>query len=221
MVDLTTKVGDLVFKNPVTVASGTFGVKDEYAPYFDYSLLGGVITKTVTVKPRIGNPMPRICETASGMLNAIGLQNKGVDAFFKEVIPYFKGVKTNLIVNVAGKSAEEFVDAAKPFAEEPTVKALELNLSCPNVSGGLDFSKSVLEAQKVIRAVRSITKKPLFAKLTPEAENFLKMAAQKYDFSARSYMRLIKVARTIADLSAQDAILPVHMAEALQYKQLT
>lgn len=176
MVDLTTKIGDLIFKNPVTVASGTFGVKNEYAPYFDCALLGGVITKTVTVKPREGNPMPRICETASGMLNAIGLQNKGVDAFLKEVIPYFRGIHTNLIVNVAGKSAEEFVEAAKPFADEPTVKALELNLSCPNVSGGLDFGKSASEAKKVIQAVRAITKKPLFAKLTPESENVVAIA---------------------------------------------
>jgi len=176
VVDLKTKISDLVFKNPVTVASGTFGVKDEYAPYFDYALLGGVITKTVTVKPRTGNSMPRICETSSGMLNAIGLQNKGVEAFLKEVIPYFKSIDTHLIVNVAGKSAEEFVEAALPFVKEPTVKALELNLSCPNVSGGLDFSKLPAEAKKVVRAVRAITAKPIFAKLTPEADNVVAIA---------------------------------------------
>ncbi|MBI4431248.1 MAG: dihydroorotate dehydrogenase [Candidatus Omnitrophica bacterium] len=176
MVELTTKIGDLVFKNPVTVASGTFGVKDEFAPYFDYALMGGVITKTVTTKPREGNAMPRICETSAGMLNAIGLQNKGVEAFLKDVIPYFRSIDTHLIVNVAGKSAEEFAEAARPFSGEATVKALELNLSCPNVSGGLDFSKNALEAKKVIRAVRAVTTKLLFAKLTPEAENVVSIA---------------------------------------------
>lgn len=176
MVNLKTVIGNLTFKNPVTVASGTFGVKDEYAAYFDYSRLGGVITKTVTLKPREGNPMPRICETSSGMLNAIGLQNKGVEAFLKDVIPYFKEIDTHLIVNVAGKSAEEFAETARAFDDQSTVKALELNLSCPNVSGGLDFSKNPREARKVVEAVKKVTSKPLFAKLTPEAEDVVGVA---------------------------------------------
>src|SRR6185436_8353648 len=106
--DLTTKIKDLTFRNPITVASGTFGVKDEYKPYVDYEKLGAVITKTITVRPRAGNPMPRICETAGGMLNAIGLQNKGLQDFLQNKIPYFAKIKTPLIVNIAGETLEDF-----------------------------------------------------------------------------------------------------------------
>src|SRR3989338_9995717 len=107
-INLTIKIGNLTFKNPVTVASGTFGSKDEYAKYVDYSKLGAIVTKTVTRKPRKGNPMPRIWETPSGTLNAIGLQNKGIDDFVQNKIPYFAALKTHLIVNIAGESVDDF-----------------------------------------------------------------------------------------------------------------
>src|SRR3990167_4071164 len=130
--DLTTKIANLTFKNPVAVASGTFGSKDEYARYLDYGKLGAIVTKTVTLKPRKGNRMPRIFETPSGMLNAIGLQNKGIDDFIENKIPYFRKIKTHLIVNIAGESIEDFVYLAKKLDAQIGVSALELNISCPN-----------------------------------------------------------------------------------------
>src|SRR3989344_711366 len=116
--NLTTKIGNLTFKNPVTVASGTFGSKDEYAGYLNYDKLGAIVTKTVTPKPRKGNQMPRIFETPSGMLNSIGLQNKGIDDFIENKIPYFQKIKTHLIVNIAGESIAEFVSLAKKLDPE-------------------------------------------------------------------------------------------------------
>ena len=175
-IDLTTKIGKLVFKNPVTVASGTFGSKDEYAKYVDYAKLGAIVTKTVTRKLRKGNPMPRIFETPSGMLNAIGLQNKGIDDFIENKIPYFKKVKTHLIVNIAGESVEDFVYLAKKLDSEKSVSALELNISCPNVKKGLEFCAKPELAYEVVKAVKEATQHPIFTKLSPEAHDFLGVA---------------------------------------------
>ena len=175
-IDLKTKIAGLTFKNPVTVASGTFGSKDEYAKFFSYEKLGAVITKTVTRKPRAGNPMPRIWETPSGMLNAIGLQNKGIDDFIQNKIPYFQKIKTHLIVNIAGESVDDFVYLAKRLDSEKSVSALELNLSCPNVEKGLEFCSKPELAFELVKAVKSETKLPLFSKISPEAHDFLKVA---------------------------------------------
>ena len=155
--NLTTKIGSLTFKNPVTVASGTFGSKDEYARYLDYAKLGAIVTKTVTRNPRKGNPMPRIFETPSGMLNAIGLQNKGIDDFIEHKIPYFKKIKTHLIVNIAGESIEDFVMLAKKLDHEDGVSALELNISCPNVKKGLEFCAKPDLTYDVVKAVKDAT----------------------------------------------------------------
>ncbi len=174
--DLTTKIGALVFKNPVTVASGTFGSKDEYAQYLNYAQLGAIVTKTVTIKPRKGNKMPRIYETPSGMLNAIGLQNKGIDDFIENKIPYFRKIKTHLIVNIAGESIEDFVTLAKKLDAQKGVSAIELNISCPNVKKGLEFCAKPELAYEVVKAVKDATKLPLFTKLSPEAHDFLGVA---------------------------------------------
>lgn len=175
-IDLTTKIGKLTFRNPVTVASGTFGSKDEYAKFFSYDKLGAVITKTVTRQPRVGNPMPRIWETPSGMLNAIGLQNKGIDDFIENKIPYFKKVKTNLIVNIAGESVEDFVYLAKKLDSQKGIAALELNLSCPNVEKGLEFCSKPSLASELVKAVKNTTRLPIFSKISPEAHDFLGVA---------------------------------------------
>ncbi len=173
-INLTTQIAGITFKNPVTVASGTFGSKDEYAKFFPYEKLGAVITKTVTRKPRAGNPMPRIWETASGMLNAIGLQNKGIDDFIQNKIPYFKKIKTHLIVNIAGEDIDDFVYLAKCLERVGGgVSALELNLSCPNVAKGLEFCSKPSMAAELVRAVKAETKIPIFSKLSPEAHDFL------------------------------------------------
>src|SRR3990167_5449331 len=175
-IDLTTEISGIQFKNPVTVASGTFGSKDEYAKYVDYAKLGAIVTKTVTPKERRGNPMPRIWETPSGMLNAIGLQNKGIDDFIRNKIPYFRNIKTHLIVNIAAESIEDFVDLAKKLDREKGVAALELNISCPNVKKGLEFCAKPELTFEVVKAVRETTKLPFFTKLSPEAHDFLGVA---------------------------------------------
>lgn len=168
--DLTTHINDLAFKNPITVASGTFGTKDEYAQFVDYNKLGAIITKTITVKPRVGNAMPRIYETASGMLNAIGLQNKGLEDFIENKIPYFSKIKTPLIVNIAGEAPDDFKTLTKALdREKKVVKALELNLSCPNVeAGGAGHMKKRERIIDVIKTVRDHTDLTIFAKLSPE-----------------------------------------------------
>ena len=169
-IDLTTRIKSLTLKNPVTVASGTFGTTDEYYGYVDPKKLGAIITKTITVKPRAGNPMPRICETSSGMLNAIGLQNKGLEDFLEHKIPYFKKLGVPLIVSIAGETTEEFAALAKAFeAHRGVVSALEINLSCPNVeAGGVNFMKKQERILEAVKAVRDGTGLLTFAKLSPE-----------------------------------------------------
>ena len=174
--NLTTEIAGIRFQNPVTVASGTFGSKDEYARYVDYGKLGAIVTKTVTPKPRKGNPMPRIFETPSGMLNAIGLQNKGMDDFIENKIPYFQKIKTHLIVNIAGESIEDFVGLAKKLDAQIGVSALELNISCPNVKKGLEFCAKPELTYEVVKAVKEATHLPIFTKLSPEARDFLGIA---------------------------------------------
>jgi dihydroorotate dehydrogenase (NAD+) catalytic subunit len=179
-VDLTTRIKDLTLKNPITVASGTFGTTDEYAGYVDPRKLGAIITKTITVKARAGNPMPRICETSAGMLNAIGLQNKGLEDFIEHKIPYFKKLGVPLIVSFAGESAEEFGRLAKAFdGLRGVVKALEVNLSCPNVeTGGVNFMKKQERILDAVKAVCDQTGLPVFAKISPELGDVLEIAGK-------------------------------------------
>ncbi len=168
--DLTTQIKQLKFRNPITVASGTFGVKDEYKSFVDYEKLGAIITKTITVRPRAGNPMPRICETAGGMLNAIGLQNKGLDEFIEHKIPYFAKVKTPLIVNIAGEKGGDFEQLTRALDKhKKVVRALEVNLSCPNVEhGGTTAMKKRSLMIDAVKAVKDNTDLLIFAKLSPE-----------------------------------------------------
>lgn len=180
-VDLSVQIKGLAFKNPVTVASGTFGTKDEYASCVDYAKLGAIITKTITVKPRRGNPMPRICETPSGMLNAIGLQNKGLDEFLENKIPFFaKLKKTPLIVNIAGESLDDFKILAKALhRERSVVKAIEINLSCPNVeAGGVSFNRKRERMLEIVKTVRAETPMPIIAKLSPELGDVIEIAGE-------------------------------------------
>jgi dihydroorotate dehydrogenase (NAD+) catalytic subunit len=179
-IDLTTRIKNLTLKNPFTVASGTFGTTDEYLGYVDPKKLGAIITKTITVKPRAGNPMPRICETSAGMLNAIGLQNKGLEDFARHKIPYFKKLGVPLIVSIAGETTEEFAKLAKTFdGMKDVVKALEVNLSCPNVEaagvGGMKKQERILDA---VKAVRDQTSLVAFAKISPELGDVLEIAGK-------------------------------------------
>ena len=179
-VDLTTRIKTLTLKNPVTVASGTFGTTDEYAGYVDPKKLGAIITKTITVKPRAGNPMPRICETSAGMLNAIGLQNKGLEDFLEHKIPYFKKLGVPLIVSIAGETTEEFSELAQAFdRHRDVVSALEINLSCPNVeAAGVGGMKKLDRILAVVKAVCEGTTLLTFAKLSPELGDVLAIAGE-------------------------------------------
>src|SRR3954452_23217389 len=140
MVDLSVTLGRLRLANPILVASGTFGYAREMAGFVDFARLGGIVPKTVTRQPRAGNPPPRTVETASGMLNAIGLDNDGIEHFIRHHLPYLRTLPTAVVANIAGKTEQEFIDMAGMLAGQEGLAGLELNLSCPNVSGGIDFA---------------------------------------------------------------------------------
>src|SRR5438270_10602216 len=167
MPDLTVTLGRLTLRNPVLVASGTFGYAREMAGLVDFARLGGIIPKTVTALPRIGNPPPRTVETPCGLLNAIGLDNDGVDHFIDHHLPYLRTLPTSVIANIAGKTADEFIDMAAQVGRETGLAGLELNLSCPNVAGGVDFATDAAVTYQVVRGVRDVCPLPLIAKLTP------------------------------------------------------
>ncbi len=185
-VDLSTSIGKLKLKNPVLVASGTFGHAKEFEKFFDLKRLGAIVTKTITIKPRLGNPAPRIVETPSGMLNAIGLQNPGVDAFVEEKLPYFKKLGIPVIVSAMGYSANELVSVIQKLEKADGIDGYELNLSCPNVP----YSSTKTEAltmvkmfahddkmiEEVVSAVRQVTDRTLIAKLGPDVSDIGKMA---------------------------------------------
>ncbi len=177
---LAVRLGPLVLRNPILTASGTFGYVREMAGIVDLSRLGGVVPKTITLQPRIGNPPPRIVETPSGMLNSIGLDNDGLDHFLKVHLPFLRTVPTQVIVNIAGKTAEEFALMAERLAEANAlaggIAGLELNLSCPNVAGGVDFAVDSSLTEAVVNRVRKVWPGPLLAKLTPNVHSILPAA---------------------------------------------
>ena len=174
--DLSVRIGPLVLKNPVLVASGTFGYGDEYAPLLDPSGLGGIVVKSLTLRPRDGAPPPRLAETPAGMLNAIGLQNIGVERFISEKLPFLRGYDTRVVVSVAGETTEEYGELAGRL-DLDGVDALEVNISCPNVEkGGMLFGSDPDSAYEVVSAVRRATSKPVIAKLTPHASDVAKVA---------------------------------------------
>jgi dihydroorotate dehydrogenase (NAD+) catalytic subunit len=176
MVDLRVKLNRLELANPILVASGTFGYAREMAPYVDFSRLGGVIPKTITPLPRAGNPPPRTVETAAGMLNSIGLDNDGLDAFIEKHLPYLLGLPTAVIANIAGRTVEDFVAMAQRLGAYPALNAIELNISCPNVSGGVDFGTDARLAYQVVSAVRAACDLPVIAKLTPNVTDIVAIA---------------------------------------------
>lgn len=174
--DLSVSIGRLTLANPILVASGTFGYARESAELVDLSRLGGIVPKTVTASPRAGNRPPRIAETASGMLNSIGLDNDGIDHFVEHHVPYLSSLGTRLIANIAGKSEDEFPALAAKLDAVSGVDAIELNLSCPNVSGGIDFATKPEVTERVVRRVRDATGRPILAKLTPNVTDVVAIA---------------------------------------------
>ncbi len=177
MVDLSTKIHELELKNPVCTASGTFGYGEEFADFFDPGLLGSIFIKGLTLKNRAGNPYPRMSETASGMLNAVGLQNKGIDHFIENIYPRIKEFDTHIIANVNGSTVEEYVELTERINELDHIPAIELNISCPNVKeGGMAFGVSCPSAVAVTEAVREVYDKTLIVKLSPNVTDIAEMA---------------------------------------------
>ena len=177
MAELSVQIGELQLKNPVMTASGTFGYGIEYADLMDITRLGGIFVKGTTEQPREGNDYPRMAETPSGMLNAVGLQNKGADYFVEHIYPMIKDIDTNMMVNVSGSSIETYVACAEKMAALDKIPAIELNISCPNVKqGGMAFGVTTSGAAEVIRAVRKVYPKTLIVKLSPNVTDITEIA---------------------------------------------
>jgi dihydroorotate dehydrogenase (NAD+) catalytic subunit len=183
--NLAVKIGDLELKNPVMTASGTFGYGPEFEDFIDINRLGGMVVKGTTLHHREGNAYPRMAETPSGMLNAVGLQNKGVDVFCKSIYPEIKHYDTNILVNVSGSTVEEYVETAERINELEHIPAIELNISCPHVKeGGMAFGTSCPSAVAVTHAVREVYKKTMVVKLSPNVTNIADIAKAVQDVGA-------------------------------------
>lgn len=177
MADLRVKIGSLELKNPVMTASGTFGYGKEFEDFINLEDLGGIIVKGTTLNHREGNAYPRMVETPSGMLNCVGLQNKGVNYFCNHIYPDIKDINTNMIVNVSGSTVEDYVATAERINELDKIPAIELNISCPNVkSGGMAFGVTCEGASEVVKAVRKVYKKTLIVKLSPNVTDIASIA---------------------------------------------
>lgn len=177
MADLSVNIAGMQLQNPVMTASGTFGYGVEFADFVNLEQIGGIIVKGTTLNPREGNPYPRMAETASGMLNCVGLQNKGVDYFCREIYPKIKDIRTNMIVNVSGSCPEDYAECAARIGELEHIPAIELNISCPNVKqGGMAFGVTPQGAAQVVKAVRAAYGKTLIVKLSPNVTSIADIA---------------------------------------------
>ena len=177
MANLNVNIGNLQLKNPVMTASGTFGYGIEFADFVDLTQIGGIFVKGTTIEHREGNPYPRMAETPAGMLNAVGLQNKGADYFANNIYPNIKDIDTHMIVNVSGSTVETYVECAEKIAALDKIPAIELNISCPNVKhGGMAFGVTCAGAAEVVRAVRKVYPKTLIVKLSPNVTDVTEIA---------------------------------------------
>ncbi len=184
---LKIKIGELELQNPVMTASGTFGYGTEYADFVDLNRLGGIFVKGTTLEPRQGNDYPRMAETPVGMLNAVGLQNKGVDYFVEHIYPQIKDYNTHFIVNVSGSTIEDYIKCTEKLVDLEKIPAIELNISCPNVKeGGMAFGTSCASAKEVTRAVRKVYPKTLIVKLSPNVTDITEIARGVEDEGADS-----------------------------------
>lgn len=204
--DLTVTLAGIKMKNPVMVASGTFGYGEEYAQLVDLNKLGAIVVKGITLEPQVGNPPPRIVETACGMLNAIGLENVGVQRFISEKIPYLSQFDTPVIVNIAGKSVQEYVELAERL--DTLVDGLEINISCPNVAkGGLQFGQDPTLTYEVVNKVRQVTKLPLIAKLSPNVTDIKVIAKSAVDAGADAISLINTILGMAIDVKTKKPIL--------------
>jgi dihydroorotate dehydrogenase (NAD+) catalytic subunit len=196
--DLSVKIGKIKLKNPVIAASGTFGFGEEYKDFFDIDHLGAIIPKGISLKPMMGNPPPRIFETEGGIINSIGLQNPGFQAFIKDKLPYLNNIKTHLLINFFGKTQKEYVELARRFDEVPGLSGLEMNISCPNVNqGGIIFCSDPKMTYGLVRAVRKSTKLTLIVKLSPNVTDIALIAKSSEEGGADA-VSLINTFRAMA-----------------------
>lgn len=203
-VNLSVEINGLKFKNPVLTASGCFSYGEEASEVFDLSLLGGVVTKSLTYLPREGHPSPKVHETACGMLNAIGLSNVGIDRFLSEKLPFLAKYDTNCVVSIAGSKINEYVRLAERLADEENIDALEVNISCPNVDeGGLEFGAYPEPAAKVIAAVKNKFSRPVIAKLSPNVTDIVSIARSVVDSGADSVSLINTLVGTAIDINTK------------------
>jgi len=200
--DLKVNIGGLKLKNPVMTASGTFGYADEFKELVDLNRLGAIIVKGLSLKPSMGNPPPRIIETPSGMLNAIGLENIGIDAFVKEKLGFLKELAAPALANIYGKSIEEYAELAMRMDGIEGVAGIEVNISCPNIkAGGISFGVDPLSAYNVTRAVREATSKPVMVKLTPNVTDIAEIALSVEDAGADSLSLINTITGMLIDIN--------------------
>jgi dihydroorotate dehydrogenase (NAD+) catalytic subunit len=233
MVDLSVNIAGLRLKNPVLLASGTVGYGNEIAEFTDLYSLGGIVTKSLSLKPRKGNPPPRITETPSGMLNAIGLANVGVESFLNDKIPFLKKLNTTLICNIAASSIEEYVECTRILTQEEAIHAFEINVSCPNVKeGGLEFGNDLNIVGRITEKVKAVTNKPIFIKLSPNVSrisDFAKVVKENGGDGVSAintlvgtafdiYTRKPKIKNITGGLSGP-AIRPIALAKVLEIKR--
>ncbi len=232
-IDLSVTVGPLKFRNPILLASGTVGYGNEMSEFIDLNKIGGIVTKSLSLKPRKGNPPQRIVETPSGMLNAIGLANVGVEEFIKEKIPFLEKFDVPLICNIAASSIEEYVECTRILTQEKAIFAFEINVSCPNVKeGGLQFGNDVSAVGKITGKVKAVSTKPVIIKLSPNVSYISKFAeaVKKEGGDAVSAINTLvgtafdintrkpKIFNVTAGLSGP-AIKPVALAKVLEIKR--
>ena len=210
MADLSTKIAGLTMKNPVMTASGTFGYGVEFADFVNLEDIGGIIVKGTTLHAREGNDYPRMVETASGMLNCVGLQNKGVDYFCEHIYPEIKDIKTNMIVNVSGSSPEDYAECAARVNELANIPAIELNISCPNVKqGGMAFGVTTEGAAAVVKAVREVYKKTLIVKLSPNVTSIADIALAVQDAGADAVSLINTLMGMVIDIEKRKPVLSI------------
>lgn len=199
--DLSVQLGALTLKNPVMVASGTFGYGEEYSEFVDLHRLGAIVVKGISLRPRPGNPPPRLVETPAGLINAIGLENVGVDAFLQSKLPYLRGQQVPVIVNIFGNTVEEYAELASRLDGFPGIVALEINISCPNVKkGGMVFGTDPAMAAGVVLAVRNSTSLPLITKLTPNVTHISEIARAVVDAGSDMISCINTVAAMAVDI---------------------